>query len=354
MKGLVLAGGHGTRLRPLTFSGNKHMLPIANKPMIAYSIDHLKAAGITDIGIILGPISEGIVEFLGNGSGLAVNLTYIEQSEPKGLAHAVKVARPFLGEDDFVMYLGDNMLESGPKHLIDTFVSSSCDCVIGITRVKDPSRYGVVELKDGKITRLIEKPTEFVSDLALIGVYVFNKKIHEVIDTIKLSWRNELEITDAIQAILDMGGEIRVEHVKGWWKDAGRGEDLIDANRLVLSQLKSDIRGIVDEGASVVGNIAIGEGTVVKSGSKLLGPLIIGKNCSVGPNVYIGPYTSVGDGTIIEETEVENSILMENCKLFGAGRIVDSLIGKQSTISSVNGLPRGKRMMVGEQSVLEL
>ena len=183
---------------------------------------------------------------------------------------------------------------------------------------------------------------------------MFSKKIHEAIETLKLSSRNELEITDALQAILNEGGEIRVEHVKGWWKDAGRGEDLLDANRLVLGQLKPDIRGNIDEDASVIGNVVIGEGSIIKSGSKLLGPLIIGKNCSIGPNVYIGPYTSVGDGTIIEETEIENSILMENCKVFKAGRIVDSLIGKQSTITSVNGLPRGKKMMVGEQSVLEL
>jgi glucose-1-phosphate thymidylyltransferase len=354
MKGLILAGGHGTRLRPLTFSGNKHMLPIANKPMLMYSIDNLKAANVTDIGIILGPLKEGIMESLGNGSSFGINLTYLEQSEPNGLAHAVKVARPFLKDDDFVMHLGDNILESGANQLVEAFQSGCYDCVIGVTSVKDPSSYGVVELKEGKIVRLVEKPKHFVSDLALVGVYVFSKKIHSAIDTIKPSWRNELEITDALEALLQSGARINVEHVKGWWKDAGRGEDLLDANRLVLSQMKSEIKGRVEDGASVVGNAVIGEGSVIKTGSKLLGPLIVGKNCTIGPNVYVGPYTSIGDGSIVEESEIENSILMENCKILKAGRVVDSLIGRQSTISSVNGLPRGKKMMIGEHTVLEL
>ena len=232
MKGLLLAGGRGTRLRPLTFTGNKHMLPIANKPMILYGLEHLRSAGIKEIGIILGPIREGVVELLGDGADYGVHITYIDQPEPKGLAHAVKVAESFLDDEPFTMYLGDNMLKQGAQPLIDVFNREGCDCVIGVAEVDDPSRYGVVVFdEDGAIKRLVEKPRDPISRWALVGVYVFNSMIFDAVKAIKPSWRGELEITDAIQTLLEQGAKVHVQFVKGWWKDTGKLEDILEANR---------------------------------------------------------------------------------------------------------------------------
>ncbi|MEM3526392.1 MAG: glucose-1-phosphate thymidylyltransferase, partial [Candidatus Jordarchaeaceae archaeon] len=299
MKGLLLAGGYGTRLRPLTYTGNKHMLPVANKPIITYGLEHLINAGIRDIGIILGPIKEGVRELIGDGSKFGIRVTYIEQNEPKGLAHAVKISRDFLGDEPFVMYLGDNLLKNGINPLLEDFKNTNPEAVIAVAKVKEPQRFGIVEMENGRIVRLVEKPKFPKSDLALVGVYLFRPSIFEAIEKIKPSWRNELEITDAIQELVNKNYDIHVHFVSGWWKDTGKPEDLLEANQLVLSDLKPENKGEIHSSVIIQGNVSIGAGTVIKEGCCLRGPVMIGERCKIGPNTYIGPYTSIGDDVTI-------------------------------------------------------
>lgn len=351
MKGLLLAGGWGTRLRPLTNTGNKHMLPIANRPMITYGLQHLIQAGITDIAIILGPIREGIVEYLGDGSKFGARITYIEQGEPKGLAHAVLCAKDYLADSDFVMYLGDNLLKQGAKPFVNSFRADKWDCLIGVAEVKDPSRYGVVEMHGERIIDVAEKPAEPKSNLALIGVYIFKKNIFDSIARIKPSWRNELEITDAIKDLLRSGAAIKVERVNSWWKDTGKPDDLLEANQLVLGDLEESILGKVEEGVLQTGKISIGAGTIIHAKSSLRGPIIIGANCEIAEGVYIGPYTSIGDNTRILAGEIENSLIMNNVTIKTEKRIVDSIIGSNTVIMDAkNTLPRGTKLTVGEST----
>ncbi len=352
MKGLLLAGGHGTRLRPLTFTGNKHMLPIANKPMILYGLEHLINAGVKEIGVILGPIKEGVVELLGDGSNFGVKITYIDQPEPKGLAHAVMISEWFLKGEPFIMYLGDNLLKQGAKPLKDIFEKNGSDCVIGVAKVKDPSRYGIVEFdENNKIKRLVEKPKQTISNWALIGVYVFNDKIFDAVKKIKPSWRNELEITDAIQTLLNEGAKIDVQFVQGWWKDTGKPEDLLEANRLVLHDIQTSFECKYEENVAITGNVKIEQGTIIRKNSTIRGPTIIGKNCEIGPNTYIGPYTSIGNNVTIKNSEIENSIIMDNVYIECNKRIVDSLIGRNTKIvSSENNLPKGCKLILGDMT----
>lgn len=355
MKGLLLAGGRGTRLRPLTNTGNKHMLPIANQPMILYGLNHLIQAGIKEIAIILGPIKEGIVELLGDGDQLGVKITYIEQGEPKGLAHAVLCAKDYLKDSPFVMYLGDNLLKQGAKPFVDSFKSNKLDCLIGVTEVKDPSRYGIVEMNNGKIERVIEKPPRPKSNLALIGVYVFNAKVFDAIAKISPSARNELEITDAIQTLLSMNAKIKVERVRGWWKDTGKPEDLLEANQLVLSDVEENNLGTIEEGATITGKVSIGRGTVIKKQSILRGPMIIGSNCIIGEGVYVGPYTSIGNDTQILAGEIENSLVMNGVIINAKKRIVDSIISSNTTVvGTENKLPSGTKLVVGENTFIAI
>lgn len=355
MKGLLLAGGHGTRLRPLTYTGNKHLLPIANKPMLLYGLEHLKSAGIGEVAVILGPIKEGVEETLGDGSSFGIKITYVDQPEPKGLAHAVLISEDFMAGEPFVMYLGDNLLKQGVQDFVRAFDRDGADCVVGVSPVKDPSRFGIAEIDEGKLVRLVEKPKEPKSNLALIGVYVFGPAIFDSVKKIKPSWRNELEITDAIQRLLDEGRRVRVQKVNGWWKDTGRPEDLLEANQLVLSDLEGNVEGEVSEDAQVTGRVAIGKDSKVLEGSRISGPVIIGKNCLIGPNVYVGPYTSVGDECLLKDTEVENSIVMNGSRIESGKKIVDSLIGSHSTILNSDAtLPKGQKLIVGERSVLQI
>lgn len=349
MKGLLLAGGHGTRLRPLTFTGNKHMLPIANKPMILYGLEHLINAGIKEIGVILGPVKEDVRELLGDGSRFGLNITYIDQPEPKGLAHAIAISQDFLGDEPFAMYLGDNLLKQGAKPLIDVFKKGN-DCVIGVAKVKDPSRYGIVVFDEsGGIKRLVEKPKQPVSDWALIGVYIFNDKIFEAIKKIKPSWRGEFEITDAIQVLLDSGAKVGFQFVQGWWKDTGRPEDLLEANQLVLQEFQPLNEGIIEAGATVAGCARIGKDTIVHSRTTIRGPVILGEHCEIGPNVYIGPYTSIGNDVTIRNSEVENSIVMDGAHIECGKRIIDSLIGmKARVVSSEDTVPKGLKLILGD------
>jgi glucose-1-phosphate thymidylyltransferase len=356
MRGLLLAGGHGTRLRPLTFTGNKHMLPIANKPMLFYGLEHLSKAGIKEIGVVLGPLREGVREFIGNGSKFGVKITYIDQPEAKGLAHAALTAENFLKGEPFVMYLGDNLLKQGVKPLINNFFNHNSDCVICVTIVKNPSQYGIVELDPkGNVTKLIEKPKEPSSNLALAGAYLFNDSIFEAAKKIKPSWRNELEITDAIQRLLESGKKISVQHIDGWWKDTGKPDDLLEANQLVLDDMHSVSEGIIDPSCYIMGKLTLGKNSIIRHNTRIKGPVIIGENCEIGPNVYIGPYTSIGDDVQILSGEVEGSIIMKHVIINCRRRIIDSIIGRHTHIESTDQLPSsGLRFILGENTLCRI
>ncbi len=355
MKGLLLAGGHGTRLRPLTYTGNKHMIPIANKPMLFYGLDHLREAAIKEIGVVLGPVKEGVVEAIGDGSKLGVEVTYIEQPEPKGIAHAVLISEEFLDDEPFVVYLGDNLLKNGIKYLVEEFRGSKYDAMIAVAEVKDPQRFGVAEIVDGKPVRLFEKPKEPRSNFALVGVYMFTPVIFEAVKAIKPSWRNELEITDAIQQLIDRGSNVHAHIVRGWWKDTGKPEDILEANQLVLSGLEGFNHGTMEENLVLTGNVGIGAGTTVRRNTHIRGPAIIGEGCTIGPNAYIGPYTSIGNNVTLRDAEVENSIIMDESFIDCRGRIVDSLIGKHSKITyNSECLPKGFRFIIGDRALLKI
>jgi glucose-1-phosphate thymidylyltransferase len=355
MKGLLLAGGHGTRLRPLTYTGNKHMLKIANKPMLLYGLEHLRNAGIREIAIILGPVKEGVVETLGDGSQFGIKITYIDQPEPRGLAHAALLSEGYMAGEPFVMYLGDNMLKQGVKDFVEIFTRRGLDCLVGVCPVKNPSRFGVVEMDGDRIVNLVEKPKEPKSDLALVGVYVFGPAIFDAVRKIKPSWRNELEITDAIQSLLSDGKKVAAERVTGWWKDTGNPSDLLEANQLVLSGLETSMEGTVSEATHITGSLALGSGSTIIGEVTVRGPVIIGRNCAIGPDVFLGPYTSIDDECTVKNSEIENSIVMKGSRIESRKRIVDSLIGSYSTV--LNGdesIPKGYRLIVGDRSFAQI
>jgi glucose-1-phosphate thymidylyltransferase len=356
MKGVVLHGGAGTRLRPLTHTGPKQLIPIANKPMSLYAIEALKDAGISEIGIVLGSLApEKVEEYYGDGARFGVNISYIHQGEPRGIAHAVGLTEHFVGGDPFVVFLADNVLKGGIREMVDDFDHSTAAAEIALCHVSNPQSFGVVDMKDGKIVRLVEKPKDPPSDLVLVGIYLFRKHVFDAIRRLKPSWRNELEITEAIQTLLDDGHEVRHRLVKGWWKDMGRPEDILEANQLALSELSPYNKGRFEQEVKVAGIVCIDEGTVVHSRTTLRGPLIIGSNCEIGPDVYIGPYTSVGDNTMIRGAEVENTIIVGDCKVDCSRRIVDSLIGRNSQITdSASNRPRGSRFIIGENTSVSL
>ena len=354
MKGVVLHGGAGTRLRPLTHTGPKQLIPIANKPMSLYAIEALKEAGITDISIILGSLApEKVRHFYDDGSKYGVRFTYIEQGEPRGIAHAVKLVEDFVGDEPFVVILADNILKGGIREMVHDFEKSNATAEIALCHVRNPQAFGIADLKDGKLVRLTEKPKNPSSDLALVGIYFFRRPVFDAIKRLKPSWRNELEITDAIQNLLDDGFQIRHRLVKGWWKDTGRPEDVLEANRLVLSELTPYQRGTLEEGVKVSGLICVEDGAVIRSGSILQGPLIIGKDCSIGPDACLGPYVSIGDNSIVRRAKVSNTIVVGGCKIDCDAQIVDSLIGRNAEITdSTSG--HGTRFIIGENTMISL
>jgi glucose-1-phosphate thymidylyltransferase len=357
MKGVILSGGSGTRLRPFTHTGPKQLVPVANKPVLEYAIDDLKAAGITEIGIILGHKGrEDIQNRLGDGSEYGVDITYIVQGNPLGLAHAVGCARDFVGNDDFVVYLGDNLLKDGITELVDSFRSGDYGAGIALQQVDDPGRFGVADVNEaGNVQKLIEKPDDPPSDLALIGIYVFSSDVFEVIERLEPSWRGELEITDAIQLLMDDGHEIDSHVVEGWWKDTGKPEDILEANRLVLGGIDRQIDGIVKEGAEVSGPVELAESAVVESGAVVRGPVSLAADVIVEAGSYIGPYTSIGETTTVSGTHIENSVIIGESEITTDRKLIDSLIGRASTIGSSQGLlPNGERLVIGENSDVRL
>jgi glucose-1-phosphate thymidylyltransferase len=355
MKGLILSGGKGTRLRPLTFTQAKQLVPVANKPVLFYGIEALVGAGIRDIGIIVGDTKAEIREAVGDGSrwGDDVRVSYIDQREPLGLAHAVLIAEEFLAGEPFVMYLGDNILKSGIVSLVDSFRKKKPNALILLTPVPNPRMFGVAELENGKVVRLVEKPQEPKSNLALVGVYMFDSHIFEAAKAIKPSWRNELEITDAIQFLVDSGYEVQPHLVSGWWKDTGKIEDILEANRLILETISGAVLGAVDDASRISGEVIIEKGVSVRS-STIRGPAIIGAGTEIADS-YIGPFTSIQKNCRIIQTEIEHSIVLEGSEIVDVGsRIDESLIGREVRIYKCPPKPLAYRFMVGDKSEIGL
>ena len=355
MKGLILSGGKGTRLRPLTFTQAKQLVPVANKPVLFYGIEALVGAGIRDIGIIVGDTRAEIQEAVGDGSkwGPDVRVSYIEQPEPLGLAHAVLVAEGFLDGQPFVMYLGDNILKSGIVSLVEEFERQRPNALILLTPVPNPQMFGVAELLDGRVVRLVEKPREPKSNLALVGVYMFDPHIFEAARAIQPSWRNELEITDAIQFLVDHGYNVQPHLVSGWWKDTGKIEDILEANRLILETISGSVDGDVDEATRVTGEVIIEKGVIVRS-STIRGPAIIGSGTEISDS-YIGPFTSIQRNCRIVKTEIEHSIVLDGSEIVDVGSRVDqSLIGREVRIYKCPPKPVAYRFMVGDKSEIGL
>jgi glucose-1-phosphate thymidylyltransferase len=350
LKGLILSGGKGTRLRPITYTSAKQLVPVANKPVLFYGIEAMAAAGIREVGIIIAPETGGeIREAAGDGSQFGVAITYIEQDAPLGLAHAVLTAEPFLGSDPFVMYLGDNLLQGGIEDLVTAFRSNQPEALILLTKVPDPQNFGVAELDGGGgVTRLVEKPAEPASDLALVGVYMFTPRIHEAAKAIQPSLRGELEITDAIQWLVDSDHSVESHIVRGWWKDTGRLDDMLEANRLILETLERRVEGeLVD--SQIDGRVVVEPGAVLER-TTVRGPAIIGAGAHL-VDAYIGPYTAVGRHCVIESAEIEHSILLEGSSVRGLdGRMESSLLGRDVKIARGTRQPRAYRFMVGDSS----
>lgn len=359
MKGLILAGGAGTRLRPITHTSAKQLVPVANKPILFFGIEDMAEAGITDIGIIVGDTRDEIMAAVGDGSAFGVRVTYIPQENPEGLAHCVLIAREFLGDDDFVMYLGDNLLRQGIKEFVASFEADRATsptpptAQILLCKVPDPQRFGVAEIgKDGEVVQLIEKPEDPPSDLALVGVYLFDAEVHEAVRAIPKSPRGELEITDAIQWLIDQGRRVRHEVVDGWWIDTGKLDPLLEGNRLVLETLEPAIHGSVDAASVLHGRVVVEDGAEIVR-SRVRGPAIIGKGTRVVDS-YIGPFTSIYFGCHIVDAEIEHSIVLEDSTIEGIRRVADSLIGKQVEVRRSAIRPAANRLMLGDHSRVEL
>jgi len=348
VKGLVLSGGAGTRLRPITHTSAKQLVPVANKPVLFYGLEAMRAAGIDDVGIVVGETRAEIEAAVGDGSRFGLRVTYLPQEAPLGLAHAVLIAEEFLGDSPFVMYLGDNLLKEGIAPFVRDFERSEPDALILLQRVKDPSEYGIAELQDGRVVQLVEKPSEPKSDLALVGVYLFTPAVFESVKAITPSARGELEITDAIQHMIDRGLRVEPHTVTGWWKDTGKLEDMLEANRLILSTIESDVRGEIAE-STLDGPVQVGEGSVIER-CTVRGPVVIGAGCRLS-DTFVGPYTAISDGVVVEHAEIEHSIILENSRISRLGaRMTDSLIGRDCVIAHSEALPVAYRFMVGDSS----
>ncbi|MBC7233278.1 MAG: glucose-1-phosphate thymidylyltransferase [Chloroflexi bacterium] len=353
MKGLILSGGKGTRLYPLTYTCAKQLVPIANKPVLFRVIEAIKEAGITDIGIVVGDTAAEIKEAVGDGSRWEVNITYIPQEAPLGLAHAVKIAQDFLGEERFVMFLGDNVIQGGISGLVKQFESNDYNCQIVLTRVAHPQQYGVAVLKNGAVVRLVEKPRDPPSNLALVGIYMFDHHVFEAVNNIRPSWRNELEITDAIQYLVDHGYKVYPYIHEGWWIDTGAPGDMLDANRLVLDELQPKVEGYVDRDSKLIGKVTIQKGAEI-IGSVIRGPAIIGEETRI-VNSYIGPFTSIYHHVVVEKSEIEHSIVLEHSRIIDIPqRIENSLIGRNVEIVRSPLLPKAYKMTLGDHSKVGL
>ncbi len=366
MKGLILAGGSGTRLRPITHTGAKQLVPIANKPIIFYGIEAMASAGITEIGVVVGDNKDEFITAMGDGSQFGIEITYIPQDAPRGLAHCVLIATDFLGSDDFVMYLGDNMLQQDLAGFVDKFERERSAppelhvepkpapaAQILLAVVEDPRQFGVAEIgPSGEVIRLIEKPADPPSDLALVGVYLFDEKIHEAVRSISPSERGELEITDAIQWLADQGHRVVHEVLNGWWIDTGKKDPLIECNRLVLETLTPRNDGKIDAQSKIDGRVVIEQGAELIN-SSVRGPAIIGRNTKL-IDTYVGPFTSIASDCTVIDAEIEHSVVLERCHIEGVHRLQDSLIGRDAEVVRSSLRPKASRLMLGDHSRIEL
>lgn len=353
MKALVLAGGKGTRLRPLTNTSAKQLFPVANKPVLFYGLEAIRAAGITEVGIITGDTGADIRQAVGDGARHGLAVTYIPQTAPLGLAHCVLIARDYLADDNFVMYLGDNFLVGGIEDLVGSFRPDECSAQILLTPVDDPQSYGVAELgRTGDIVGLAEKPGAPASDLAVVGVYMFTPAIHDAVRAITPSPRGELEITDAIQWLIDNGHRVGSRLITGYWKDTGRVEDMLECNRIVLETATPRVEGTVDDRTRIIGRVVIEPGAVVEA-SVLRGPVMVGADTKIVRS-YLGPFTSIADGCAIEDAEIEYSIVMGASAIRGVSRIEASLIGKGVEVTSAPPRPHAHQLVIGDHSTVRL
>jgi glucose-1-phosphate thymidylyltransferase len=350
MKGLILSGGKGTRLYPLTYTRAKQLIPVANKPVLFRVIEAIRDAGITEVGIVVGDTAEEIKTAVGRGGRWDIKISYIPQDQPLGLAHAVKVSQDFLGDDRFVMFLGDNVIQGGISDLIGQFADSEWNSQIVLTRVAQPEQYGVAELNgEGRIVRLIEKPKQPPSDLALVGIYMFDESIHQAVDNITPSWRGELEITDAIQWLVENDHTVFPYIHRGWWIDTGKREDLLEANGLVLEELTPNVEGFVDRDSQVDSRVTIQSGAEVIN-SVVRGPTIIGERTRI-VNSYVGPFTSIYHDVVIEDSEIERTIVLEHSEIRDIeARIQDSLIGRHVTMARSPIKPKAYKLSLGDHS----
>jgi len=354
VKALILSGGKAKRLRPITYTSAKQLLPVANKPILFYAIEAIRAAGITDIGIIVGDTREEVIAAVGDGSRWDCHVTFIHQSAPLGLAHAVVTAREFLADESFVMYLGDNLIEDGVASFVEEFNRERPAAEILLKQVARPEDFGVAQLNpDGSILRLVEKPKTPLSNLALVGVYLFTPEIHESVARIKPSARGELEITDAIQDLVDRGKRVLSHELNGWWLDTGKKDDILEANRTVLDTIVSDNLGEIDGGSHLEGRVRIDRGSRLVN-TTVRGPVVIGRNCLL-TNAFVGPYSSIGNSVTIDNVEMENSIVLENTSIRNLdGRMADSLIAKNVDLRRTDHRPQVNRFMLGDDSKVEL
>jgi glucose-1-phosphate thymidylyltransferase len=353
MKALVLSGGAGTRLRPITHTSAKQLLPVANKPVLFYGLEAIAAAGITDVGIVVGDTAPAIEAAVGDGSRFVISATYIRQQAPLGLAHAVLIAREFLGEDDFVMYLGDNFIVGGITDLVEEFGQNRPEAQIMLTRVPDPRSFGVAELDDaGRVMRLEEKPQQPKSDLALVGVYLFTPAIHKAVSNLKPSWRGELEITEAIQWLLDNDHTVNSTTITGYWKDTGNVADMLEVNRLVLEGMETRLDGQVDDNCEIIGRVVVEQGAQV-TGSRIVGPAIVGAGSKISGS-YVGPFTAIDEDCLVDDSEIEYSIVLSRASIRGVRRIEASIIGHDAEVTPAPRVPRAHRLVLGDHSKVQI
>ncbi len=353
MKALIASGGRGTRLRPITHTRNKHLIPIANKPILHYAIEAVARAGIRELAIVVNADSDEVPRAIGGGERWGLSISYLPQNSPGGLAQVVGLAEEFMGREPFIFYLGDNMVVGGVKKFVDEFTASTCNCYLTLSRVKDPERFGVPELRDGRIVSIEEKPRIPKSTFAVAGIYLYDHHIFEAVRSIKPSARGELEISDAHQYLIDRGYSIGYSEITGWWKDTGKPTDLLEANRLVLDSMEGVVHGDVDARSTIAGKVIVERGARILN-SVVRGPAIIGEGCTIEDS-FIGPYTSVGNATTIRKSEVEYSIILRECKVLNVGiRLEGSILGNDVEVVEGTGKPRVHRFMIGDQSRVEV
>ncbi len=353
MKALIASGGRGTRLRPITHTRNKHLIPIANKPILHYAIEAAADAGIKEVAIVINADSDEVPRAIGDGSRWGIRITYIPQLTPGGLAQVVALAEEFVGKDQFIFYLGDNLVVGGVRRFIDEFLRSGCNCYLTLSRVKDPERFGVPEIRDGRIVSVEEKPKQPKSSFAVAGIYLYDHHIFEAVKAITPSTRGELEISDAHQYLIDKGYKVGFAEITGWWKDTGKPTDLLEANRLVLEYITPDIQGEVDDRSTIAGKVIVERGARIVN-SVVRGPAIIGENCVIEDS-YVGPFSSIGSKTVVRRSEVEYSIILRECRILNIGiRLEGSILGNDVEIVEATGKPLVHRFLIGDQSRVEV